>query len=331
MQRGRNAEAPWKIPTTGWLDITMRVYHRISANRMGLIAAGIAFYGLLALFPSITAAVAMVGIFYESGSLLDSAEWFLVALPEAASDIIGTQITEVASASDDALGLTAVIALAFAFWSASKGVASFIEGTNAIYDEKEKRGFFKLRLITLALTVAMISSLALSVLMVAAIPTALAVFGDAPFWQNIAMIVRWPIMLVIGVLGIAVLYRFAPSRRDAKWKWLTPGAVFACVLWVTATLGFSYYVQSFGTYNETFGALGGVVIMLTWLWISAFVVLLGAQLDAEIEAQTKLDTTVGPDRPMGKRGAVKADTLGESYEKFEPERYDEKSSQVADE
>ena len=317
---------------TGWLDITMRVYHRISANRMGLIAAGIAFYGLLALFPSITAAVvAMVGIFYESGSLLDSAEWFLVALPEAASDIIGTQITEVASASDDALGLTAVIALAFAFWSASKGVASFIEGTNAIYDEKEKRGFFKLRLITLALTVAMISSLALSVLMVAAIPTALAVFGDAPFWQNIAMIVRWPIMLVIGVLGIAVLYRFAPSRRDAKWKWLTPGAVFACVLWVTATLGFSYYVQSFGTYNETFGALGGVVIMLTWLWISAFVVLLGAQLDAEIEAQTKLDTTVGPDRPMGKRGAVKADTLGESYEKFEPEGYDEKPPLVADE
>lgn len=314
MDRGRDADVPQQIPKKGWIDIGVRVYKRIGANRMGLIAAGIAFYGLLALFPAIAATVAIVGIVYDPNSLLDSSAWLLAALPEAASAMIATQITEVASASEDSLGLAAIVALVLAFWSASKGVASFIEGTNVIYEEDEKRGFFKLKLVTLALTVAMIGGLALSVLLVAAIPTALAIFGDSDFWKSITMIARWPLMFLLGVFGIAVLFRYAPSRRDAEWKWLAPGAVLACILWVAATLGFNFYVKSFATYNETFGALGGVVIMLTWLWISAFVVLLGAQVDAEIEAQTRRDTTVGPDRPMGNRGAVKADNLGESHE-----------------
>ncbi|MDA8585061.1 YihY/virulence factor BrkB family protein [Rhodobacteraceae bacterium] len=312
MARGRNAKAPWTIPFLGWVDIGWRVFRKISANRVGLISAGIAFYGLLALFPSITAAVAFIGIAFDTSILLDSSDWLLAALPDAASEMIAAQITEVGAASEDTLGIAALFGLAIAFWSASKGVGSFVEGMNVIYEEKEERGFIKLKLVTIALTVAMITGLALSVVLVAAIPAALAIFGESAFWSNVALLIRWPLMFVLGVFGIAFLYRFAPSRRDAKWRWLSIGAVCACLLWVLTSVGFSFYVQSFGKYNETFGALGGVVIMLTWLWISAFVVLLGAQFDAEIEAQTEHDTTVGPNRPMGERGAIKADTLGES-------------------
>lgn len=312
MARGRSAETPLSIPAKGWMDILWRVYEKIGDNRIGLIAAGIAFYGLLALFPSITAAVAIVGAVFNASLLLDSSGWLLAALPEEASVLITDQIEEVATADDATLGIAAVVAVVLAFWSASKGVGSFIEGMNVIYDEDEERGFVRLKVVTIILTVAMITGLALSVVVVAAIPTMMEVFGESNLWQDIAMLVRWPIMFVLGAGGIAILYRFAPSRDDAEWKWLTPGAVIACLLWVVSTVGFSYYVQSFGSYNETFGALGGVIIMLTWLWISAFVVLLGAQLDAEMEAQTKEDTTVGPDEPMGERGAHKADNLGET-------------------
>ena len=312
MNRGRGAKSPWQIPFLGWLDIGWRVFKKISLNRIGLVAAGIAFYALLALFPSITAAVALVGVAFDASILLDSSGWLLAALPAAVAEIITQQITEVSTADAETLGFAAILALLVAFWSASKGVGSFVDGLNVIYEEHEDRGFIKLKLITFLLTIGMIAGLALSVLLVAAIPTALAFFGNSEFWKTTTLLIRWPLMFALGVGGIAILYRFAPSRRDAKWHWVSPGAVLACLFWVVATLGFSFYVQSFGTYNETFGALGGVVILLTWLWISAFVVLLGAQVDAEIEAQTKRDSTVGPDRPIGERGAVKADTLGES-------------------
>jgi membrane protein len=268
----------------GWMRLIWRVYQRISQNRIGLMAAGIAFYGLLSLFPAITAAVAMVGWFFDANILLANTEWILSAMPEAASNMITAQMTAVASARSGALGWAAVAALAIAFWSASRGVASLIDGLNAIYDEDEKRGYFTLQLITIVMTLALILGLSASVIVVAAIPATLAMFGDSDWLRLVSLSIRWPVMLGLGIFGVAMLYRYAPSRARALRRWLSPGAVLACTLWVAATLGFSYYVQTFGNYNETFGALGGVVIMLTWLWLSAFVILLGAQVDAEIDA-----------------------------------------------
>lgn len=309
MDRGRNAGRPTEIPTRGWLDVGRRMWSRQADANLGLIAAGIAFYGLLSLFPGLTAAVAFAGLVYDPSILIENSQTFAVMLPDAAREIITDQLREVLGADGKSLGIAALFALALAVYSASRAVSNFIVGLNVVYEESETRGFFRLVLLQLALTVALIAGLLLAVFIVAALPAIAAWFGQ---WllEDIVLLLRWPVLFVIGAFGIALLYRFAPDRRYAKWRWLTPGATVACLLWVAGSFGFSGYVQSFGQYNETFGALGGVIILLTWLWLSAFIVLLGALLDAETEAQTARDSTVGPDRPMGERGAVKADQLG---------------------
>lgn len=313
MARGRSAPSPFKIPSRGWLDIGWRIWTRLGKHRLGLIAAGVAFYGLLSFFPAITATVALVGLLFDASLLLERVDFLLDALPAEAAELIAAQIAQVAGVSSDSLGWAAFLATALALWSASKGMASVIQGLNIINNEREERNFVLLRAVTFGLTLALIVVLAVAVLIVAAIPAALVYLGVRQGIADLALILRWPAMFVIGVLATATLYRYGPSRTPAKWRWLSPGALLACALWVAGSFGFSLYVESFGTYNETFGALAGVVILLTWLWLSAFVVLLGAQLDAEVEAQTARDTTIGPDKPMGQRGAFKADNLGEKF------------------
>ncbi|WP_299629264.1 YihY/virulence factor BrkB family protein [uncultured Tateyamaria sp.] len=313
MSRGRDAQSPTGITPQGWLDIGWRIWTRVSKHSLGLIAAGIAFYGLLSLFPAITASVALVGLIFDPTLLLEHSQFLLAALPEAAAEIISTQLRQVAGAGDEPLGWTALIATALALWSASKAVGSLMQGLNIINDETETRGIVRLKAVTVALTLSLLLVLVLSVIVVAAIPTALVFVGVSQQIADLALVLRWPVMFAIGTVSIAVMYRYGPSRRAAQWRWLSLGALLACALWVAGSYGFSLYVESFGAYNRTFGALAGVVIVLTWLWLSAFVVLLGALLDAELEAQTKHDTTVGPARPMGARGAYKADTLGETF------------------
>lgn len=306
---GRNATGPGSMPRRGWFAVLRRVFDHLFSQHIGLMAAGIAFYGLLAIFPAITAAVALVGLVYDPAVLASESGWLLAALPEAAQAIIHDQLSKVASAERGSLGLAALLSLGVALWSASNATASVIEGLNVINDERETRGFLALRLMTIALTVAILLGLSVAIVIVAAIPALLGLFAQSEFPQSVALILRWPAMFVIGIMGIATLYRHGPDRRSARWRWLTPGALTGCTLWVLGTVLFSYYVQNFAAYNEIFGTLAGAIILLTWLWLSAFVVLLGAQIDAELEHQTMRDSTVGPDRPMGERGAVKADTL----------------------
>lgn len=310
MSRGRTANRPTEIPWKGILDVLVRMWHKQAELNLGLIAAGIAFYGLLSLFPGITAAVAFAGTFLQPGMLIENSAEITAMLPEAAEDIVMGQLQDVANADSSTLSFAALFSLGIALYSASKAVANFIAGLNFIYEEKERRNFFILKALTVVLTVILIFGLLVAVIVVAAIPVIASIFGDYGIIDDLVMFLRWPFLFLMGAFGIAVLYRLGPSRRSAKWRWLTPGAFIACALWVAGSYGFSLYVQSFGSYNETFGALGGVIILLTWLWLSAFIVLLGALLDAELEAQTKRDSTVGEDRPMGERGAVKADTLG---------------------
>lgn len=309
MTRGRSAASPIEMPMDGWLDILARVAARIGAMRIGLLAAGVAFYGLLSFFPAVTAGLALLGVVIDPEMVVTRSEWLVNFLPAAAADIVMGQLSDVAGTGESALGLAALLAIGIALWSASNAVGSLMQGLNVIYEEEEQRGFIRAKLLTIGLTLALIFGLALSLVIVAALPAVLSYAGasDASAWVQV---LRWPIMFFIGIGGIAMLYRFAPDRRGARWRWLTPGAVVSCALWVAGTLGFSFYVQSFGTYNETFGALAGVIVLLTWMWLSAFVVFLGALLDAEIEAQTREDSTIGPERPMGQRGAFKADNLG---------------------
>ena len=286
MQHPAAPPEPSRIPARAWPGIGWRLFQRVGENRIGLISAGVAFYGLLSLFPAITAAVAIFGLFLDPAVLLASSDWLLATLPEATATMIDGQMRDVAGAGETALGWAAVAALLLAFWSASKGMGSLIDGLNAVHRQTETRGFITLRLLTLLLTACLILALMIFVIVVAAIPTALVFLGNAPMAEQLALILRWPFLYGFSVAGIAALYRFGPSRRSRRKGWLSLGALLACTLWTAATLAFSTYVQSFASYNETFGAIGGVVVMLTWLWLSAYSILLGAQLDAEIDAHT---------------------------------------------
>lgn len=310
MSRGRNANRPTQIPLNGALDIAVRMWNRQSTLNLGLIAAGIAFYGLLSLFPGITAAVALAGVFLQPSMLVENSAEITAMLPEAAKNIVMGQLEDVANADSSTLSFAAVFSVAIALYSASRAVANFIAGLNFIYEEKERRNFFAVTALTIMLTIILIFGVLIAIIVVAAIPVVASIIGDYGMIDDLVMFLRWPFLFLMGACGIAILYRLGPSRRSAKWRWLTPGAFVACALWVAGSYGFSLYVQSFGSYNETFGALGGVIVLLTWLWLSAFIVLIGALLDAELEAQTGRDSTVGEDRPMGERDAVKADTLG---------------------
>jgi membrane protein len=310
--RGREASHPGQIPAKGWKDILFRVKDSITHDRVSLVAAGVAFYTLLAIFPAITATISIAGLVTDPASLARQLDGLTEFLPADAAEIISSQATSVAGAAGTGLGLAAFFGIAVALWSTSRGVASMIEALNVAYDEREERGFIKLILFNLMLTVGMILSLFLVIGILIALPIIVRMLNLPEVAQQLVTLARWPILALFVVVGLAILYRWGPCRRTAEWRWITPGAIVATVLWILASIGFSVYVSNFGNYNETFGTLGGVIVLLTWFWLSCFIVLLGAELNAEIEAQIEEDTTTGKDRPMGKRGADKADHLGEA-------------------
>lgn len=310
MTRGRNARKPTEIPAKGWKDILLRVRSELSADHLGLIAAGVAFYALLAIFPAITALMALSGLLLEPREVTAQLEELTRLMPPQAARIILDQAVAVAGSREGGLGLAFILGLLLAVYSASKGMGSLIEGLNVVYDEEETRGFVSRTLWTLGLTVFLIAGLVLGLLATLAVPAALALIALPGWLAAVLALTRWAVLALLTISGLAVLYRFGPARADARWKWLSPGAIVACGVWLAASVGFSVYVSNFGSYNETFGSMAGVIILLMWLWISAFIILIGAEFNAEIEAQTAVDTTTGPDAPMGERGAVKADNLG---------------------
>jgi len=310
MARGRNARHPLSVPRSGWLDILARCWVRLGLLHIGLVSAGIAFFGVLALVPAISAAVAMVGLVYDPVMFAERSQWLLTMLPPAAANLMASQLNEIAGTTEESLTFAALFSVGVALWLASNATDSLVQGLAMIYEEQETRGFIKLRLIIIGLTIALIAGFCLTLLIIAAVPTIAERVSPDPLMNDVVRVLRWPLIFMIAVSGVAALFRYGPDRRKARWRWLSPGALLGCSLWVAGTFGFSYYVQTFGRYNEVFGTLAGVIVLLTWFWMSAFIVLLAALLDAEIEAQTVEDSTVGKDRPMGMRGATKADTLG---------------------
>lgn len=289
----------------------LRVYGRIMEDNIGLIAAGVAFYGLMGLFPGIAALMAIGGLMLEPSVVATEIQQLVAILPTEAAQIIIDQATEVAGSHEGGLGLAVIIGLATALYSSSRGVASLIQGINVAYGERETRGFLSVLAMTLVLTLFLIIGLVVTVAAIIALPIVIGFLPLGALAEDLVLILRWPIVTGMVILALAVLYRWGPCRNPPKWRWATPGAVLACLLWILGTFGFGFYVGNFGSYNETFGTLGGVVILMLWMWLSAFIVLLGAEFDAEMEAQTRKDSTIGPPRPMGQRGATKADELGE--------------------
>lgn len=309
MVRGRHAEEPTDIPAKGWKDIAFRVKDELGADHVGLIAAGVAFYALLAIFPAVTALMALGGLVLEPSEVTAQLQTLTQIIPKEAAQIILDQAVAVSGSQQTGLGIAFGVGLGLAIYSASKGMGSLIEGLNVAYDEQETRSFIMRTVVTLTLTVFLILGLLLGLLAALAVPIALNLLPLPGWLEAVLALARWLILILMTLFGLAVLYRYGPSREKAKWGWLTPGATTACLIWIVASIGFSIYVGNFASYNKSFGSMAGVIILLMWLWLSAYIVLLGAEVNAETEAQTSVDTTDGPDQPMGSRGAEKADTV----------------------
>ncbi|QPM92496.1 YihY/virulence factor BrkB family protein [Pseudooceanicola algae] len=311
-RRGRAAEQPSDIPAAGWRDIGMRVFSEVQRDHVSVVGAGVAFFGLLALFPAIAALMSVAGLVTDPATVQQQLSDFLQVLPENAASIIETQAQAVASSGETGLGFAALLGVVLSIYGASKGMRTLMEGMNIAYDEEEKRGFFKKQAVSLVLTLFVVVGLLLSIGVIVVLPPILATLGLPDVLVTAIEWGRWILLAVLSAVGLSVLYRYGPSREDPEWRWVTWGAVIATVLWVAGSLAFSIYVRNFGSYNETYGTLGGVIILLTWLWLSAFIVLLGAEINSEMEHQTRRDSTTGRDLPRGQRGAVKADEVGET-------------------
>jgi membrane protein len=308
--RGRHSDSPLQIPWAGWKDILWRTYESTNDDRLLATAAGVVFFGLLAVFPAITALVSSYGLFADASTIGANLQTLSLMLPEGSFQIVQDQIARVLAKGNASLGATFLFGLALALWSANAGVKAIIDALNVVNEEREKRSFIKLNLISLAFTTGGIAALLLMVSAVVAFPLALDHLGIAPDNKLIVSLARWPLLFVVLLLALGLLYRFGPSRRQARWQWLSVGTVAAALLWIAGSAALSWYLSNFGNYNATYGSLGAAIGLMMWMWMSAIIVLCGAELNSEIEHQTARDSTVGSPKPLGRRGAVMADTLG---------------------
>jgi membrane protein len=309
---GREAERPGQIPPRGWFAVLKRVKAEVKDDNVSLLAAGVAFYAMLAIFPAIIALVTIYGMVADPNQVESQVGEFAKSLPSGADQLLTQQLKNVVSAGRQSLSIGLVVSLLAVLWSVSSGVQGLVKGLNVVYDERETRGFVKLRGLSLLLTLGAIVVAVVALALITVFPAVIDNLGLGRAGELAASIARWVVLALLVLAALAVLYRFAPDRANPRWRWVSPGAVVALVLWLLGSIGFSWYVDNFGKYNQTYGALAAVIILLLWLFLSAFAVLLGAEFDAEAERQTARDTTTGPERPLGRRDAEVADTLGES-------------------
>lgn len=310
--RGRDAEHPFQIPGRGWKDIALRVKDEWGDDNVGLSAAAVAFYAFLALIPALAALVSILGLFARGQNPTEVIDDLFGALPAEARELLSEQLQTISQSSSGSLSFGLVIGILLSIWSASGAIGQLMNTINIAYDEEETRSWFLRKGLALALTFGAILFLALAIFVVVGFPVLIENTGLGIGTRRLLGILIWPGLAAAFGVALAILYRVSPDRHDAHWKWVSVGSVFAIVAWVAVTLGFRFYVSQFGSYNETYGSLAAVVVMLMWLWLSAIIILLGAEINAEVEHQTALDTTVDGNQPMGRRGAAKADTLGEA-------------------
>jgi membrane protein len=308
--RGRHAVAPWHIPWAGWKDILWRVYASVNDNRLLAVAAGVVFYSLLAIFPAIAAFVSLYGLIADASTIDAHLSLAAGIFPAGAVDILHEQIARLTAKGDARLSLGFITGLAVALWSANAGMKAIIDALNVVYDEKEKRSFVKLNLLSLLFTLIALASLMVALAAIVIAPIIFSAVGLSSVWSLAIAALRWPLLLVLAAMALAAIYRYGPSRAEARWQWLSVGSGAAAIGWLITSALFSWYIAHFGAYNATYGSLGAAVGMMMWMWISAIVILLGGELNAEIEHQTAKDSTVGSEKPLGERGAVMADTIG---------------------
>ncbi len=315
---GRDAESPWKMPLAAWKQVASRTWQESTKDNVGLIAAGVAFYGFLALVPLLGAIVLSYGLLAEPETVIQNMQSLTSVMPADAARLVGEQLMNVVQTSGEKKGFGLLLALLFALFGARNGAGAIITALNIAYEEEEKRGFIRVNLLALVMTFAAVMVAILALVAVTALGYLHKLVPGAPaFLIFLGKIVSYVLLVLAGAAAAATLYRFGPSRQKARWAWLTPGSIVAAVLWVVLTLGFGIYVANFGNYDATYGSLGAVVVLLTWMYLSSYILLFGAELNSELEHQTAKDTTAGRPNPIGARGAWVADHVAGGAEPSE--------------
>ncbi len=312
--RGREAEQPTDIPPKGWKDVFRRAWNHTGEDNISLAAGGVTYYVLLALFPGLAALVSIYGLFSNPAQVQQQVAALSGVLPAQAQTLIAGELKQITTSSGGALSFGAVIGFLIALYSASRGVGGLMIGLNIAYEEKERRSMLRQYLVAILLTLVLIATGLVAIGFIGGAPAVINALGLGALGTWLIYILEWPVLLAFLLLILAVIYRYGPSRDHPKWAWITPGALTAAVLWLVGSIVFTVYVAHFGNYNKTYGSLGAIIVLLTWMYLSAWVVLFGAEINAQAERQTRRDTTVGPPRPMGQRDATAADTLGPACE-----------------
>ncbi len=310
--RGRSARSPAQIPLRGWRDILWRTLKAFNNDQIPTVAGATTFFLLLALFPGLAAFVAMYGLFADVHGVQQQVAALATVAPRAAVVFLGQQMILISLQRPSTLSLTFATSLLVSIWSANAGMKALFRGLNVAYEERERRSYLRLTLTSLAFTFGGLALLLVWMAVVVAVPLILPRLDESRPWLDL---LRWPALLLLTVMELAVVYRFGPSREHARWRWVTWGGAAAAILWLAGSFLYSWYVANLAHYDRTFGSLGAGVGGLIWMWISSMIVLLGAEFNAEIEHQTTVDSTTGPPAPMGRRGARMADTVGAAQER----------------
>ena len=337
--KGHQASSPWRMPWAAWKDIASRTWQRTWDDNVGLVAAGVAFYAFFALLSLLAMIVLVYGLAAEPRTVVDNFRTLTTVLPRDVASLIADQLMNAVQSSQSRKGLGLIIAFLVALYGGTNGSGAVITALNIAYEEKEKRSLLWFYATALAMTIA---ALVLALLMLAA-TTAAASFGSLAPEASVFTIFAGKFLtdlalVLVAAATAATLYRFGPSREDARWEWITPGSMFTAVTWLVLTLLFGFYVTNIADYSATYGSLGAIVALLTWMYLSAYVFVLGAELNSEIEHQTAKDSTTGRPEPMGERGAWAADNVATDdtvqdrpEEVREGERLTKASPTVADE
>lgn len=298
----------------GWRDVFWRVVEAAVRDRVSLIAAGVSYYLLLALFPSLAALVSLYGFFADPTVIATRLSSIAPILPPGSFDLIVAQLEALTGQNRSSLSIGFVSGLAIALWSAHNGVMALFDAMNVAYNEAEKRSLIRLNLLALAFTLGILAVVIVLLTSMAVLPAIFAFIRLDSWVETIFLVTRWPLVLALVCFAVSCLYRFGPSREPAKLRWLSWGAVIGTAAWFAASIGFSFYLQHFANYSATYGALGALIGFMVWTWLSAIIFIVGAEMNAELEHQTLKDTTTGTPQPMGARGAYVADTLGRAVD-----------------
>jgi membrane protein len=308
--RGRLAGAPHRIPWPGWKDILWRTWREVGRDRLPVVAGGITYYTLLAIFPALAAFVSIYGLVADVGAVRDQLRQLSQVFPQEVVRLLGDQMMRLATERESNLSLAALVSVLLSIWSANIGMKTLFDGLNVAYEEIETRNYFVRSGLTYAFTLALLLFMVVVAAILVAAPIVLEALG---LRTDLLIAARWLVLFCVAAAAFAIAYRFGPCRAHARWRWVVAGALFAAFAWLAGSAGFSWYLNNVAHLQVTYGSLGAVIGFMLWVWFSALMVLIGGELNAEIEHQTALDSTIGPPKPIGRRGAAMADTVGRPF------------------